>query len=180
MATDVDFEGLDTLMGVIKATPGHLKNYGSAVFSELANKVFNESQRQVPRRTGTLAGSGSVEPDGEGGWTIGYGGAASGYAYWVHENLSAHHQPPTKAKYLEDPMNSILGEVDGALASGIDAALVGQYPQQASRAQGEATRRETLANRSRARNPTGMTSAEISSALKSIASGNRRMIRHRP
>lgn len=98
---------------------------GEAVVMATANAIQREAdyelsltQAQVPVDTGELKRSGRVEgPDVEMGiatLNIAYGGpAGSGptqtldvdYAFWVHENLEAHHKVG-KAKFVEDPVRS--------------------------------------------------------------------------
>ena len=69
---------------------------------EEAETIMTESKRRVPVKYGTLKGSGFVEPT-EDGVRLAYGGAASDYAIYVHENLDANH-PVGEAKYLERPV----------------------------------------------------------------------------
>lgn len=38
------------------------------------------------------------------------------YAVYVHENLSAHHAPPTKAKFLEGPARRMIPQVAKTIA----------------------------------------------------------------
>lgn len=86
--------------------------------------ISEESLRQVPRDTGTLADSQfwNVTGNYRTGWTgtIGYGGKgnpinpktgrpASSYMGAVHEDLTAHH-PIGKAKFLEDPVREYARE----------------------------------------------------------------------
>jgi hypothetical protein len=89
--------------------------------------IMYVSQAEVPVDTGTLRASGRVlEPEELGDTvsiTIGYGYGdqvnpktgqlASQYAVPVHERLDVKHAPPTKAKFLEDPVRayqSLYGE----------------------------------------------------------------------
>lgn len=78
-----------------------------AVYEE-AMLIFEQSQTLVPVRTGVLRASGAIigpMQDKRGPFVeIRYGGAASAYALAVHENLTAAHNPPTQAKYLEQPV----------------------------------------------------------------------------
>lgn len=123
---------------IFECTPGSLKqtystissviegvNRGTKWATELACQlIYEESQFQVPRDTGTLAESGfyAVERRTELAKSsyryrgiIGYGGngdptnpktliPASVYARTVHEDLSAKHPNGGKAKFLEDPL----------------------------------------------------------------------------
>jgi hypothetical protein len=89
---------------------------GGAMYRE-ALRIFEESQHLVPVDTGNLRSSGHVTPPVILGSkievVIGYGGAAAGYAIFVHEippppeqspgGRSARHNPPTQYKYLEQP-----------------------------------------------------------------------------
>lgn len=91
---------------------------------EALREISDESLRQVPRDTGTLANSQFWEVTGNYrvGWTgtVGYGGngnpinpktgkPASNYMVAVHENLVANH-PIGKAKFLEDPLRQYAAE----------------------------------------------------------------------
>jgi hypothetical protein len=133
----VNFEGVDTLVGTLKALKGRLKGAGEASMAQLAYAIFDLSQDQVPVRHGILKGSGNVRITNESPLelTIGYGGPAAGYALWVHENLTAHHAPPTKAKYLQDPFNQLIGTAEQTVAADVEGAIVGQMPGEASVAQ---------------------------------------------
>lgn len=81
--------------------------------------ISRESLNQCPIEFGTLRRSYRVDRpsrDEAGAWKIsfgyGYGGEieplrklpASGYAVPVHERVEVRHAPPTKAKFLEDPV----------------------------------------------------------------------------
>jgi len=82
-----------------------------------AKEIFENSQKQVPKQSATLARSGYYEIRGyrrDFEAVIGYGGngnpinpatgeRASEYMVAVHEDLEAKH-PNGKAKYLEDPV----------------------------------------------------------------------------
>lgn len=92
------------------------KVLAKALYGE-AEDIMRESKLIVPVDTGTLRSSGHVEQPKIAGMktsvTLGYGGAASGYAIPVHEippppmksrgGRSARHNPPTQWKYLEMP-----------------------------------------------------------------------------
>jgi hypothetical protein len=177
---EVSWQGLETLQGILRGLP---ENGRKATFNEtylLASEIFADSQIQVPVRTGVLRGSGYVDPSSPDEIDIGYGGPAP-YALWVHENQSAHHVPPGKAKYLSDPFNARIGELEPRLAAAVEGAIIGQYPQQPSRAQGQAMRREQAGHK-RAKGPIRtMTSEEIRQAIHAIATGRRvrgGMLRH--
>lgn len=75
--------------------------------------LMDESQIQVPKKTGALSGSAEfVEHSNSGpkrSRGVKYGRTAlndqgESYAAAVHEILKASHAPPTKAKYVEAPL----------------------------------------------------------------------------
>ena len=75
---------------------------------EEANMIFAKSQILVPVDTGVLRGSGGVSAPqmGTQGYFVDifYGGPAAPYALFVHEIIGNYHNPPTQAKYLEQPV----------------------------------------------------------------------------
>lgn len=93
--------------------PAAGRKFGPALFDE-ANEAFAKSQRVVPVDTGSLRASGHVVPpvysDTGAVIEIAYGGVAAPYAGIVHEDMEARHDSPTKAKYLEGPVEE---QVDG-------------------------------------------------------------------
>jgi hypothetical protein len=98
-----------------------------AAVYEAANEILAESARQVPVEFGTLRASGHVTPpvSTANGMEVGisYGGAAHEYALIVHEDLEAHHRAPTKAKYLEDPVNQHAARVAQDIANAVERRL---------------------------------------------------------
>jgi len=68
--------------------------------------ILAESLRECPHKTGYLRGTaamnGPVVSNGRAYLSIGYG---ADYAIYVHERLDLTHRPPTKARFLADPMN---------------------------------------------------------------------------
>ena len=77
----------------------------SVAIKRVFEYILTESKMICPVKTGYMRGSGYVsEP------VIGYGqilasiGYGAEYAWWVHENMEAYHHPPTKAKFLEEPL----------------------------------------------------------------------------
>ena len=84
---------------------------------------MGQSKDIVPVRFGVLRSSGKVDlPQKIAGIIkviLSYGGAAAGYAIYVHENLTARHKPPTRAKYLEEPFKRAQAGLLGRLAQRI-------------------------------------------------------------
>ena len=93
-----------------------------AIYEE-ANKIFAQSQILVPVDTGVLRGSGwvSAPQQGPSGYFVDifYGGPAAPYALYVHEILGNYHNPPTQAKYLEQPFMASLNQLQNNIASRI-------------------------------------------------------------
>jgi hypothetical protein len=89
-----------------------------------ARLVMNESQDQCPVEFGVLKASGRVddpvETEGKMSIAMSY---STNYAVYVHENLEAHHDPPTKAKFLEDPLRQALPDIPGNIVYRMNALI---------------------------------------------------------
>jgi hypothetical protein len=87
---------------------------------EEANLIFARSQTLVPVDTGALRGSGGVSAPqrGTNGYFVDiyYGGPAAPYALYVHEIIGNYHNPPTQAKYLEEPLVQAIPEIQNNLS----------------------------------------------------------------
>lgn len=98
------------------------KEVGQAIWEE-ANKIFAKSQVLVPVDTGVLRGSGGVsapQSDNKDLFVdIFYGGPAAPYALLVHEIQGNYHNPPTQAKYLEQPFMEALPSIQQNMAARI-------------------------------------------------------------
>ena len=85
-----------------------------AIYEE-ANVIFAKSQILVPVDTGILRGSGGVSAPqmGNQGYFVDifYGGPAAPYAFFVHEIIGNYHNPPTQAKYLEQPVMEAMSTI---------------------------------------------------------------------
>lgn len=81
--------------------------------------ILRKSQRQVPVRFGVLKGSGRVFPPEVSGdhveVVLGYGGAASDYAEFIHEGGHLRFRNGKKSHYLIDPMEDRVGGMDQRL-----------------------------------------------------------------
>jgi len=86
---------------------------GHAVYLAL-ERTRTKAVDQTPFLTGNLRDSLHVtEPEitpGRIKVIIGAGGPGAPYAAAVHERTDVYHKPPTKAKYLEDPLKEDLPE----------------------------------------------------------------------
>lgn len=85
-----------------------------AIYEE-ALVIFAKSQILVPVDTNALRGSGdvSVPQQNDKGYFVDiyYGGPAAPYALYVHEIIGNYHNPPTQAKYLEQPYMEALSTI---------------------------------------------------------------------
>lgn len=127
--------GADALRGMLAR--------GGAVGVEVLTSVlrnesllaFRNSQRMTPHASGVLRGSGVVKPPDVSGThvevTMGYGGAASDYALYQHEDLSLNHPDPRNphsdpkgsAKYLETPVRDQVQGLAGRLRAELESRL---------------------------------------------------------
>lgn len=95
------------LRGISRRVEAAARNTGRT----LAQGVFADTQREVPKDTGALAASGRMDENTGGSvftWNIQYGNSNVDrigvyYAAAVHER-AARHAAPTKMKFVEDPM----------------------------------------------------------------------------
>lgn len=113
-------EGADELKRALSVSGPDVGKIVSQVIWEEANTIFAKSQVLTPIDTGALRASGGVSapqqfPNGI-GVDIFYGGPAAPYAVYVHEIRGNFHNPPTQAKYLEDPFMQALPQIQSNLA----------------------------------------------------------------
>jgi len=130
MGFDMDIEGLKKkFKDAIEKVP---KKVGDAIEEE-GQKIFDRTQVIVPReRTRTypeeLKDSGVLDHSHSGtkySSKITYGdsdtdGVGVDYAAAVHEILTARHDPPTQAKYVEQPLIEAIPDVKKAVAAAIE------------------------------------------------------------
>jgi hypothetical protein len=95
--------------GLVKAIEEIVKQFKEAspeIMIEALRPTFELSQVYVPKDTGALMRSGYLEEAmfrGKPRVEIGYGYRNSPlYAQLVHERTDLYHEPPTKAKFLQD------------------------------------------------------------------------------
>lgn len=125
----VEVDGLDDLLKMLLVEGRELtREVGRTLYAE-ANDIFDRSQDIVPIDTGALRSSGLVnQPEVNGeevSVLIQYGGAAAPYAVIQHENLEYFHEPPTQAKYLEQPMVERVEQFRAGIREVLGRALEG-------------------------------------------------------
>jgi len=89
-----------------------------------SNDILSKSVKQCPVDTGTLRRSGTVEKltDDADSFEVAIGYNTE-YAIYVHENLQANH-PKGKAKYLEDPVNENMNNLERRIAKAIQGVKI--------------------------------------------------------
>ena len=111
----LDLFGDQELVNALKAGEEDTPQAIAQAIWEEANIIFAKSQVLVPVDTGVLRGSGGVSSPQMGNTgsfvDIFYGGPAASYALLVHEIIGNYHNPPTQAKYLEQPVMEAMSTI---------------------------------------------------------------------
>jgi hypothetical protein len=115
-----EIEGAQELRNMLEVSGKDAGRVVGQVITEEANTIFGKALILPPVDTGALRGSGGVSapmqtPQGI-GVDIFFGGPAAPYAMYVHEIIGNYHNPPTQAKYLEQPFMERLPEIQANLA----------------------------------------------------------------
>lgn len=110
-----ELEGARELRNMLELSGKDAGRVVGQVILEEANMIFAKAMILTPIDTGALRGSGGVSapmnsPQGI-AVDIFFGGPAAPYAIYVHEILGNYHNPPTQAKYLEQPFMERLPEI---------------------------------------------------------------------
>ena len=108
------------LQAVLRAAQQNAPKAVAQAIYEEAQVIFAKSQVLVPVDTSALRGSGDVsaiQGSGQGVYVdIFYGGPAAPYALYVHEIIGNYHNPPTQAKYLEQPFMESLAQIQNNIS----------------------------------------------------------------
>jgi len=111
----LDLFGDQELVNALKAGAEDTPQAIAQAIYEEANVIFAKSQVLVPVDTGVLRGSGGVSAPQmrNTGYFVDifYGGPAASYALFVHEIIGNYHNPPTQAKYLEQPVMEAMSTI---------------------------------------------------------------------
>lgn len=142
----VKVSGLTKLLSQLSTIPDRAEKAAKSSLYIEGERIMAKSKELVPVDTGALRSSGTVRlpvKDKSGKITVSleYGGVAKGvftsertgnvknspntteYALKVHEDLSMRHEPPTQAKYLEQPFREAMNRMPTRLGRGIIKAL---------------------------------------------------------
>lgn len=130
----VDVVGLEkAVMALVQLGPTVMQAAAEAALEE-ADYELGLTLVEVPFETGALFNTGRVEEvDDEAGQltaAIAYGDETVDYALAVHEDLEVHHDPPTKAKFVEDPVRAEMesGRALARMRAIMEPALEGGAP----------------------------------------------------
>lgn len=104
-------ENLELAIQAIRNGKKKFEGTIESMLRKAATIIYNESQKQVPVDTGDLKKSGKVVVTGKGFGARAFVVYDAKYAVWVHENLEAYHEPPTKARYLADAAKKMRGTI---------------------------------------------------------------------
>ena len=124
----IEAQNLKETMALLGSWQSGMARICAAALYGIAEEVMTASKDIVPVDTGALKSTGHVQPPRISGAvvevTLGYGGVAGNgsevdYAWFVHENLAAQHASPTQAKFLEEPLNARIKDIDKLLAAAI-------------------------------------------------------------
>lgn len=95
-----------------------------ATMYQQGEMTMSASQKIVPVDTGTLKDSKFVRVNGN-TVELGYGGAASAYAWEVHENLAMRHAKGKSAKFLQIPLQQRAKIIQQAVELAVKKAISG-------------------------------------------------------
>lgn len=117
-------EGLKTVLTAHKKAKDKTAIAIDEGLLKAAQMVFTASQKLVPVDTGLLKSSGKVEK----GSGKGFSASASvvydaPYATVVHEDLQAHHNPPTQARYVSAAIAKVRGSIATMMKRDVQIAL---------------------------------------------------------
>ncbi|MCK9310675.1 MAG: HK97 gp10 family phage protein [Bacteroidales bacterium] len=115
-------KGYEQVRSKLQKLPDSLAKAGQEGLHEVGQKIFDQARDSVPVDTGALKGSGKMDESISGNKVKIIIGFYTEYAVYVHEILSYHH-PHGKAKYLEDPFNSNISNIETTIASKMKGAL---------------------------------------------------------
>lgn len=103
MSLTIEVKGIEALRRRLRALAAENIGLLNAALVAESELIMTEAKNRTPVLTGTLRASGYVSEIREGsryGVRLAFGGPASGYAIFVHENLGAYHRVG-RAKFLE-------------------------------------------------------------------------------
>lgn len=131
----INLMGADGMIRLFSKAPANaLPHLATSLFEEALEIIAEGQNYLTPVDHGTLAGSGAVMPPEMNGnkisVTLGYGGAASAYAMYIHELLESPSGKPINwsksgsgAKYLENPTRKAIPQIENRIFSKLNKIL---------------------------------------------------------
>ena len=114
-------KGATEMIATLKRIAAKFPDRVAAALYTEAQVIMTASKRLVPVETGILRASGQVAmPERNGrriSVTLSYGGAAEPYAIVQHESLDFKHPNGGQAKFLEQPLNEAMSDMNARLAA---------------------------------------------------------------
>lgn len=112
----------EVMRNLIKYADIYTKETREALKQE-ADLIMSESKKECPIDTGRLRSSAYVQAQNSGDVVVEMGYSDVDYAIYVHEDLTKYHHYPTKAKFLEDPLNRAAPELAGKICDRVKGAV---------------------------------------------------------
>lgn len=129
-------QGTEELTQTLSRLNGLARQSAKLALYSIANKIMEAAKLITPvsgwawrnggwvavksGSKGNLRASGQVQNAEEHGDTVsvtmGFGNSAVKYAIFVHERLGLRHRPPTKAKFLEEPLLAMASTIESRMA----------------------------------------------------------------
>jgi hypothetical protein len=115
-------QGLAGILANFQTFVNNVKDVTPGILEEIVRPTFEKSQMECPQLTGELVQSGYFEVVRRGPVTtlqMGYGrNNTPDYAIYVHE-MPYKHAAPTKAKFLQGPLEEDMPQYEAKLAAAI-------------------------------------------------------------
>jgi uncharacterized membrane protein YebE (DUF533 family) len=133
----IECPGLPKMLAALSEFRGNMSQIIKRGMTSWAEPVRTEMLKRVPMDTGALAGSILAPKIKIEGSTVNLefaaGGAAAGYAVYVHESLGKSKsgtairwkRPGSGPKFMENPINENIGKLDSEVAQEIEKATAG-------------------------------------------------------
>lgn len=134
-AFTINLMGADGMIRLFSKAPANaLPQLGTALYEEALYIIAEGQNYLTPVGEGTLARSGEVLPPRMNGNKIevilGYGGAASAYAMYIHELMESPSGKPINwsksgsgAKYLENPTRNAIPDIERKIFAKLNKIL---------------------------------------------------------
>lgn len=130
MSKPVTVTGVESIIRAATKATGVTTKTIAAGLEQCGNIILRKSWKYVPVDTGELKSTGRVMVEGVGmnaKVRVTYGSDKAFYAMYVHENLTAHHEFPTCAKFLERAIRETRGTCTALMKRSLKAKTEAFY-----------------------------------------------------